>query len=252
MSAVSVEAVCKQYPAHGINDAAVVALHDVNFKVESREFCSILGHSGCGKTTLLAMIAGFEIPSSGRLSIDGTDIVAPSWQRTVIFQDYALFPWMTVYDNIAFGLEMKKIPKAERKDKVRSYINLVGLAGFEHRFPHQLSGGMKQRVSIARALVVDPTVLLMDEPFAALDAQNRTAMQAEMVRIWERERKTVVLVTHSIEEAIALSDRIIVLSERPGTVKANIKVDLPRPRDEDDVEVVSLKKRLRALISPAG
>jgi NitT/TauT family transport system ATP-binding protein len=155
---------------------------------------------------------------------------------------------MTVYDNIAFGLEMKRVARSSRREIVRSHIQLVGLVGFEHRFPHQLSGGMKQRVSIARALAVDPTILLMDEPFAALDAQNRTVMQDEMLRIWQSTRKTVVLVTHSIEEAIALSDRIIVLSKRPGTVKANIEVRLPRPRIEDDPAVVSLRRDIRRLI----
>jgi NitT/TauT family transport system ATP-binding protein len=166
----------------------------------------------------------------------------------MIFQDYALFPWQTVEDNIAFGLEMKNVKAAERNRIVKEYIALVGLSGFERRYPHQLSGGMRQRVSIARALAVDPKVLLMDEPFAALDAQNRFLMQGEMVSIWERERKTCVLVTHSIEEAIALSDRILVLTRRPGTIKADIEVALGRPRSEDDSEVLALRRRIRELI----
>jgi NitT/TauT family transport system ATP-binding protein len=248
VSTVTARGVGKIYPGHGPRDAPVLALRQVDFTVRDREFCSILGHSGCGKTTLLTMIAGFEQPTSGELMLDDRPVGKPGWERAVIFQDYALFPWLTVTQNIAFGLEMKNVGRAERERIVRDYVQLVGLTGFEQRYPHQLSGGMKQRVSIARALAVDPQVLLMDEPFAALDAQNRTMMQEEMVRIWERARKTVVLVTHSIEEAITLSDRIIVMTRRPGTVKADLQVDLPRPRDEDDPRVIALKKQIRALI----
>jgi len=252
MSSVTIGAVSKIFPAHGAGDEPVKALHAVSFNVADKEFCSILGHSGCGKTTLLMMLAGFEQPSGGKILVDGQPVGAPTWQRTVVFQDYALFPWMTVEDNIGFGLEMKQVPAAERREIVARYVDLVGLQGFERRYPRQLSGGMKQRVSIARALAVDPQVLLMDEPFAALDAQNRSRMQEEMGRILastdERARKTMVLVTHSIEEAILLSDRIVVLTRRPGRVKAEIVVDLPRPRREDDVRFVELKQRIRELI----
>ena len=224
------------------------ALNDVSFEIRPNEFCSILGHSGCGKTTLLNMIGGFERPTRGTITIDGEQITNPHWSRTVIFQEYALFPWMTVSENISFGLEMKKIPRDERRDRVQRHIELVGLGGTEERFPYELSGGMKQRVSIARALAVDPKVLLMDEPFAALDAQNRGSMQREMVRIWERERKTVVLVTHSIEEAVVLSDRIVVMTRQPGRIKANLEIGLARPRREDDPEVIALRNTLRDLI----
>jgi NitT/TauT family transport system ATP-binding protein len=172
----------------------------------------------------------------------------PSWERAMIFQDYALFPWLTVLGNVEFGLEMKKLGSAQRRNIAMSRIELVGLKGFENRFPHQLSGGMRQRVAIARALAVDPSVLLMDEPFAALDAQNRSMLQDEMVRIFMEQRKTMVLVTHSIEEAIKLSDRIIVMTRRPGRVKADIRVDMPRPRREDTLEFVQLKARIRDLI----
>ena len=247
-STVSAIGVSKTFPGHSADDPAVLALHDINFTVGHNEFCSILGHSGCGKTTLLTIIAGFEQPSTGQLLLQGKPVGKPSWERTMIFQDYALFPWQTVEDNIAFGLEMKNVKAAERNRIVKEYIALVGLSGFERRYPHQLSGGMRQRVSIARALAVDPKVLLMDEPFAALDAQNRFLMQGEMVRIWERERKTCVLVTHSIEEAIALSDRILVMTRRPGTIKADIEVALARPRSEDDSEVLALRRRIRELI----
>jgi len=212
----------------------------------------VLGHSGCGKTTLLTMMAGFEQPSMGRILVDGKPVGKPTWQRSVVFQDYALFPWMTVHDNISFGLEMKGLPAVDREEIIRRHIELVGLNGFENRYPHQLSGGMKQRVSIARALAVDPKVLLMDEPFAALDAQNRALMQEEMGRILANadptQRKTMLLVTHSIDEAVLLSDRIIVLSRRPGRVKANIEVKLPRPRDEDSPDFAALKKKIRDLI----
>ncbi|MBU6483263.1 MAG: ABC transporter ATP-binding protein [Betaproteobacteria bacterium] len=252
MSIVTVESLRKLYPGHGPHDEAVLALDEVSFGVADCEFCSILGHSGCGKTTLLMMMAGFEAPSGGRILVDGRPVGRPTWRRSVVFQEYALFPWMTVEKNIAFGLEMKRIPREAQRGIVAHNVELVGLQGFEHRYPHQLSGGMKQRVSIARALAVDPEVLLMDEPFAALDAQNRSRMQEEMGRILAsndpRVRKTMVLVTHSIEEAILLSDHVVVLTRRPGRVKAQIRVELPRPRRETDPDFVALKQRIRDLI----
>lgn len=253
MSAVSIQNVTKIYPGHSAKDAAVLALDDVSFEIADRQFCSIIGHSGCGKTTLLNLLAGFEKPTAGFISVNGKAVGRPSWTRAMVFQDYALFPWLTVEQNISFGLEMKKIPPDERKAVIASQIRLVGLEGFEKRYPHQLSGGMKQRVSIARALSVDPEVLLMDEPFAALDAQNRALMQQEMGRLLAEadvaSRKTMVLVTHSIEEAILLSDRIVVLSSRPGRVKADMIVKLSRPRNEDEPEFIALRHRLRDLIN---
>jgi len=252
MSNLTVENVSKTYPGHSANDEPVLALDRVSFHVEDHEFCSVLGHSGCGKTTLLMMMAGFEDASEGQILVDGKPIGKPTWQRSIVFQDYALFPWMTVQENISFGLEMKKIPLAGRLEIIQKNIQLVGLAGFENRYPHQLSGGMKQRVSIARALAVDPKVLLMDEPFAALDAQNRALMQEEMGRILASsditQRKTMILVTHSIDEAVILSDRIIVLTRRPGRVKANVIVNLPRPRVEESPEFIALKRQIRDLI----
>jgi len=253
MSAVSIQNVTKIYPGHSAKDAPVMALDDVSFEIADGEFCSIIGHSGCGKTTLLNMLAGFEKPTAGSMRVNGKTVGRPMWTRAMVFQDYALFPWMTVEGNISFGLEMKKIPSDERKAAIASQIRLVGLEGFEKRFPHQLSGGMKQRVSIARALSVDPEVLLMDEPFAALDAQNRALMQQEMGRLLAEadvaSRKTMVLVTHSIEESILLSDHIVVLSSRPGRVKEDMIVNLPRPRNEDDGTFIALRRRLRDLIN---
>jgi len=248
MSTLSIQNVSKIFPGHHAGDEPVQALMNNSFDIEKDEFCSILGHSGCGKTTMLNLIAGFEEPTEGQVLLDGQPIVGPSWERSVIFQDYALFPWMSVRDNVEFGLVMKKVPRAERDAIVVRHINLVGLEGFERRLPHQLSGGMRQRVAVALALAIAPRVLLMDEPFAALDAQNRSLMQREMVRIWNTERKTVVLVTHSIEEAIILSDRIIVMTKRPGRVKENIVMNIPRPRDEDAPDVIALRKHIRSLI----
>jgi len=227
---------------------SVVALADVTFEVPDNQFCSILGHSGCGKTTLLNIAAGFERATAGALTVDGAPVDLPGWRNTMIFQEYALFPWMSVFDNIVFGLEMKDVPRKQREDITRHYIALVGLEGFEAKLPYQLSGGMRQRVAIARALAVQPSLLLMDEPFAALDAQNRAFMQDELVRIWQREPKTVLLVTHSIDEAIKLSDCIAVMTSRPGRIKEFVKVELPRPRDEDGRSYIELKRRLRDLI----
>lgn len=248
MGVLNVRHVVKVYPGHDDGDEPVHALQDVTFDVLQNEFCSVLGHSGCGKTTLLNMMAGFDEPTAGDILLDGKPVGKPGWERAMIFQDYALFPWLTVLGNVSFGLEMKQVPAARRRDAAMRQIEIVGLKGFENRYPHQLSGGMRQRVAIARALAVEPSVLLMDEPFAALDAQNRSMMQDEMVRIFQEESSTMVLVTHSIEEAIKLSDRIVVMTRRPGRVKANILVPMPRPRAEEDPAFVALKARIRDLI----
>lgn len=247
MGQVAVSAVSKIYGEPGVI-GSVVALDNVSFEIPDNRFCAILGHSGCGKTTLLNIAAGFEKATTGVVTVDGIPIREPGWQHTMIFQDYALFPWMSVAQNIAFGLEMKKISRSERERVTRHHVELVGLQGFENKLPHHLSGGMRQRVAIARALAVGPRVLLMDEPFAALDAQNRSLMQDELVRIWQREPKTVLLVTHSIDEAVKLADYIVMMTRRPGRVKSFIEVDLPRPRDEDSATYAKLKRRLRMLI----
>ena len=248
MSALKVENVSKIFPA--INKShAVQALQDISLEVKTNEFVSILGHSGCGKTTLLNLIAGFEKPTSGRIECAGKEVKEPGAERAMVFQDYALFPWLTVRDNIAFGLNIKGIDAATINQKVDHFANLVGLGAFVESYPHQLSGGMRQRVSIARAFAVDPTVLLMDEPFAALDAQNRAMMQKEMIRILAEESKTVVLVTHSIEESINLSDVIIIMTRRPGHVKEVIRVPEPRRMVEDTPSYLEVRRKIRDLIS---
>lgn len=232
MGKLAVSGLSKTYGEQGAPDS-VVALRDVTFEVPNNQFCSILGHSGCGKTTLLNIAGGFEAPTAGRVTVDDDLIRGPGWQNTVIFQDYALFPWMSVSQNISFGLEMKLLPRHKRGDITQHYIRLVGLEGFENKFPHQLSGGMRQRVAIARALAVQPNLLLMDEPFAALDEQTRTRMGSELLQIWEKSGGTVVFVTHGLTEAIYLADTVFVMGTRPGRIIERITVPLPRPRTVD-------------------
>jgi len=218
----------------------VLALYDVNLQVEKNEFFSIVGPSGCGKTTLLNLLGGFERPTRGELRVAGELIKEPGWERAVVFQEYALFPWYTVAQNIRYGLERKHVSHEEQKRIVEHYVGLVGLRGFESRYPRELSGGMRQRVSIARALAVNPSILLMDEPFASLDIQTREYMQDELLKIWQREPKTVIFVTHSIDEAIKLSDRITIMAPRPGRVQEIQVVNFPRPRDTTAPGVVQL------------
>ena len=243
MVQVTVDAVSKvHFSLHG---EAVLALYDVSFTVGNNEFFSIVGPSGCGKTTLLNLLAGFEQPTKGELRVDGKLIDRPGWERSVVFQEYALFPWYNVAQNISYGLQRKHVPDSERRELVDHYIDLVGLRGFEKKYPNELSGGMRQRVSLARALAVNPSVLLMDEPFGALDAQTRDYMQDELLKIWQREPKTVVFVTHSIDEAIKLSDRIMIMSRRPGRVRDIKVVDFPRPRDPTNPGVAQLEVEVK-------
>lgn len=219
-------------------------LRDINLSIRENEFVCFVGPSGCGKTTLLRIIAGLEDPTTGTVTLSGEPIMGPGPERGMVFQEYSLFPWRTVLDNVAFGLELKGVPSEERRSRAREYLRMVGLERFEARYPHELSGGMKQRVAIARALVNDPRALLMDEPFGALDAQTRNVMQSELLRIWEERRKTVVFVTHSVDEAIYLADRIVIMSARPGRIKDVIEVDLPRPRKRTSIEVNQIRDRI--------
>ncbi len=207
------------------------AIKHLDLTVKQGEFLAIVGPSGCGKSTFLDMVAGLAQPSSGEIFIDGKLITGPALDRGIVMQGYALFPWRTVRKNVEFGLEIKKIPKKDRKEISQRYIELVGLANFEDRYPHELSGGMKQRVAIARALAYDPEVLLMDEPFAAVDAQTREVLQEELLRIWEKTKKTIIFVTHGIDEAVFLADRVAVMTAHPGTIKEIVNINLPRPRD---------------------
>ena len=242
-SQVSVEHVSKLH--FSMAGEPLLALLDVTFCVENNEFFSIVGPSGCGKTTLLNLLAGFEQPTRGELRVGGELITEPGWKRAVVFQEYALFPWYTVAQNIRYGLRRKRVPEDEQRRIVDHYVGLVGLRGFEQRYPRELSGGMRQRVSIARALAVNPSVLLMDEPFAALDIQTREYMQDELLKIWQREPKTVIFITHSIDEAIKLSDRIAIMAPRPGRIAEIKSVDLPRPRDPTDPTMVHLAAEVK-------
>ncbi|NWG02599.1 MAG: ABC transporter ATP-binding protein [Syntrophaceae bacterium] len=207
------------------------ALQDIHFAIEENEFVVVVGPSGCGKSTLLNIIAGLLSPTSGQVIFEGTRTNTKP-HTAVVFQDFALFPWRTVLKNIVYGLEEKGLNKTEQSTIAEQFISMVGLRGFEKKYPHQLSGGMKQRVSIARALANDPLLLLMDEPFSALDAQTRTLMQYELSRIWEETQKSFLYITHNIQEAVFLGDRVVILSRRPGKVLSIMKIDLPRPRNE--------------------
>jgi NitT/TauT family transport system ATP-binding protein len=219
----------KETDGSGITE--FVAIKQFDLTVKPGEFLAIVGPSGCGKSTFLDMVAGLTKPNAGELFIDGKLITGPALDRGIVLQGYALFPWRTVQKNVEFGLEIKKVPAKERQEISKRFIELVGLEKFTDRYPHELSGGMKQRVAIARALAYDPDVLLMDEPFAALDAQTREILQEELLRIWGTTQKTVIFVTHGIDEAVFLADRVAVMTANPGTLKEIVEINLPRPRD---------------------
>ncbi|MCG8543098.1 MAG: ABC transporter ATP-binding protein [Alphaproteobacteria bacterium] len=231
MATIDVRELSKTYRGRG--GSVVPALAGISLHVGDSEFVSILGPSGCGKSTLLRILDGLLDYDGGEILRDGQPISAPGQDRGFVFQSFNLFPWRSVRGNIEFGLEVKGAPKTERDAVSARLIDLVGLKGFEQKYPHELSGGMQQRVGIARALAIDPEILLMDEPFGALDAQTREDMQDELLRIWQAERKTVLFVTHSIEEAIYLSDRVIIMTPRPGKILAEIDIPFPRPRSEE-------------------
>jgi len=225
---VAIRGVSQHFGADG---ASVSALEGIDLEVPDGQFVSVVGPSGCGKSTLLSLVAGLRLPSRGAVLCDGEPITAPMPRKVgMIFQEANLLPWLSAVDNVAFPLKLRRVPKRERLEAAARMLELTGLAGFEDRLPHQLSGGMKQRVAIARGLVQNPAVLLMDEPFASLDEQTRMVLGDELLRIWSETRKTVLFVTHSLNEAVYLADRVIVLSARPGRVVDDVPVDLPRPR----------------------
>jgi NitT/TauT family transport system ATP-binding protein len=210
---------------------AVEALRDINLTIAEGEFVSIVGASGSGKSTLLRIIDGLETATSGTVLVDGNPVTTPGRDRAMVFQQDSLLPWRTVLDNVAYGLLLAGTPRADAEATAKRFVDLTGLGGFERHYPHQLSGGMRQRVNVARALAMNPEILLLDEPFAALDAQTREIMQSELLKIWQAQQKTVLFITHQIDEAVYLSDRVVVFSARPGTVRDDIAIPFPRPRD---------------------
>jgi NitT/TauT family transport system ATP-binding protein len=242
---IEIDSVSKMY---GLGTQQVTALQDVSLSFGKEEFICLLGPSGCGKTTLLNMLAGFELPTTGILRAFGEPVEHPGADRTMMFQDYALFPWLTVEQNIKYGLKRKGCEKKEQQRISEHYVKLIDLVGFEQKYPRQLSGGMRQRVALARALAVQPKMLLMDEPFAALDSFTRERMQDELIRVWQAERKAVVFVTHSINEALKLADKIVVMSSRPGRVSGVIEMDDDRPRDLDSPANIASAKRIRDIL----
>ena len=226
----------------------MMALEDISIEVKPAEFLCIIGPSGCGKTTLLRMIAGLDHPSSGEIILDGKEVKGPSPDRGMVFQEFSLFPWRTVLKNVEFGLEIKGVGDKARGEIAEKYIELVGLQGFENHYPYELSGGMKQRVAIARALATEPSILLMDEPFGSVDAQTRNVLQEELLEIWKRTKKTVLFVTHSVDEAVYLADRVAVMSARPGCLVKCLDIDIPRPRKRTSLEVNEFREKLLMLL----
>jgi ABC-type nitrate/sulfonate/bicarbonate transport system ATPase subunit len=223
---------------HG-RDRDVEALRELSLEVPDGGFISMVGPSGCGKSTFLRIVAGLIRPNTGRVIIDGKEVIDPRSGCGLVFQQDCLLPWRTVMDNVAFGLQIRGVTTAQRNAIAQDYIELVGLSGFENNYPHELSGGMRQRVNLARAFAIDPAILLMDEPFASLDAQTREIMQFELFRIWEKSRKTVLFITHQIDEAIFLSDQVLVLGARPGTLREVVNINIPRPRTLEAKRTVS-------------
>ena len=224
------------------NGEQMTVLEEVNLEVSEGEFVCVLGPSGCGKSTLLNAMAGFMAPTSGRVTVDGEAVRGPDPRRVFVFQERGVFPWLTVEGNIGFGLG--KLSRTEREERVARYVKMVGLEGFERTYPAELSGGMKQRVEVARALAVDPDVLFLDEPFGALDSITRIGMRSELLRIWEAERKTIVFVTHDIDEAVQLADRVAVMSARPGTIQEIVTIEVPHPRDMSSARYLELRQRI--------
>ena len=242
MSFLLIERIAKRF------GDGTLALEDLTLEVQESEFVVLLGPSGCGKTTLLQIVAGLEMPTAGRLMLRGHPVRGWSRERTLVFQDNNLFPWLTARDNVAFGLRVQGLGPRERREVAHRTLGRLGLAGFEEHYPHQLSGGMQQRVAIARALAVDPELLLLDEPFASVDALTRSQLQQELLHTWQEYHKTVLFVTHNIREALLLADRIVILTPRPGQVKSCIHLDLPRPRQAHPLELSRWEQAIQAQI----
>lgn len=246
MRGIVIENVTKSYL--DARNITVQALSTIDLEIASGEFVCLIGKSGCGKTTLLNIIAGFVTPSTGRVLVDGERVTRPGQGKGMVFQQFALFPWLTAIGNIDFALKQRNLDKATRQTLAAELIGLIGLKGFEEKYPYQLSGGMQQRVAIARALAMDPKVLLMDEPLGALDELTRDTLQAEILRIWAAHRKTIVFVTHSVTEAVRLADRIVVMSAGPGRISQIIPISIPRPRLRTNAEVVALEEMVQAAL----
>ncbi len=247
MSKLRIEGVSRTFPPARKGAQPTLALQPVDLDVAENDFITILGPSGCGKSTLLRVVAGLDRATTGRVLLDGTAVAGPGADRGVVFQSYTLFPWLTVEDNIAFGLRERGVSEAERRKTAREWCQKVDLTGFEHHYPKQLSGGMQQRTAIARVLANDPKIMLLDEPFGALDNQTRSLMQETLLDIWQRNTKTVMFVTHDIEESIFLASRVIVMSARPGRIKVDLPIDLPYPRHytiKTSPEFSAIKARL--------
>jgi NitT/TauT family transport system ATP-binding protein len=235
---------------NSVSRPPLAVLDGITLDIRRSEFVCIIGPSGCGKSTLLSLLAAYASPTTGEILVNGSPVRSPGSDRVMVFQSAALFPWLTAEQNVAYGLRLKanRVKSGDWQGKVIELFKLVGLQGFEHHYPIELSGGMRQRVEVARALAVNPEILLMDEPLGALDALTRLTMQSELTRIWQQTRKTILFVTHDIEEAVVLADRVIVMTSRPATVKKEITIDLPRPRQRDDAAVRTLSRRIANLL----
>jgi ABC-type nitrate/sulfonate/bicarbonate transport system ATPase subunit len=246
---IEISKVRKSFPQN--DGEELVVLDDVDLKFEPGEFISLIGPSGCGKSTLLRLIAGLATADSGSLTLDGEEISKPGFERGLVFQDPTLFPWMNIYENIAYGLRARGVYKAEKR-MIPDFFKLVGLTGFEKSYPHHLSGGMAQRAALARALVNRPKVLLLDEPLGALDAFTRMTMQDEILKIWERQKMTTVMVTHDVDEAIYMAAKIVVMSARPAKIEKIIRVEIGRPRRRDDPDFLGLRSKILRILHFAG
>lgn len=247
MGRVNIRNVSRRFVKDGVSQT--LALDNVSLDIEDKEFVCFIGPSGCGKTTLLRIVSGLDFPDSGEVFVDNERITSPGPKRGMVFQEYSLFPWKSVIDNIIFGPQMRGVKKKDAIEEAQKYLELVGLEQFRDSYPHELSGGMKQRVAIARALANEPEVLLMDEPFGALDAQTRNTLQHELLNIWQKKNITILFVTHSVDEAVFLADRIVMMTARPGKIKEVIKVDIPRFRDRTSLEVNQLRNRVLKLLA---